>query len=80
VQLFFRVSQAATALGVCIKTLHRWDKLGSLECFRTSGGHRRIPVSEIRRLSNQKTQNIDKKHTAIYSRVSSHEQKKKGDL
>ncbi|MHA1881819.1 MAG: MerR family transcriptional regulator [Candidatus Thorarchaeota archaeon] len=46
----YSVSQAALKLGVCINTIHRWDKASNLLCFRTVGGHRRIPLSEINRL------------------------------
>ena len=76
----FRVSQAASLLGVCIKTIHRWNQAQKLDCFRTPGGHRRMRLKEIQRL--QGLLKISKKplQTAIYARVSSHEQKKKGDL
>lgn len=80
----FSVSQAALRLGVCIKTIHRWDKLGKLHCFRTVGGHRCISISEVNRLlgsmHRELIQQPSKKRCAVYARVSSHRQKKDGDL
>ncbi|MHA1779784.1 MAG: IS607 family transposase [Candidatus Thorarchaeota archaeon] len=49
--LMFSVSQAARRLGVCPKTIRRWHATGALLCYRTPGGHRRIPLSELERLS-----------------------------
>ena len=37
-------------LGVSVKTIRRWDKSGRIKCFRTVGGKRRIPESEVNRL------------------------------
>jgi excisionase family DNA binding protein len=41
--------QAAIALGVTKPTIHRWTNSGQLESWRTTGGHRRIPISSIRK-------------------------------
>ncbi|MHA1882404.1 MAG: IS607 family transposase [Candidatus Thorarchaeota archaeon] len=81
----YSVSQAALKLGVCVKTIHRWDKASNLFCFRTVGGHRRIPLSEINRLLGFMHRELindpsQKKKCAIYARVSSHRQKTAGDL
>ncbi len=80
----FSVSQTALRLGVCVKTIHRWDKASKLHCFRTVGGHRRIPLSEINRLLGLMHRDLietpSKKRCAIYARVSSHRQKTAGDL
>lgn len=76
----YRVSQAARLLGVCIITIHRWDANSKIQCYRTPGGHRRIPISEIRRLQGSMSIPAAERRTAIYARVSSHDQKKKGDL
>ncbi|MHA2331340.1 MAG: IS607 family transposase, partial [Candidatus Hodarchaeales archaeon] len=75
-----RISEAARYLSVCTKTIRRWDAAGKLSCFRTPGGHRRIAIMEIQRLLGKNMPESLVKKTAIYSRVSSHEQKKKGDL
>ncbi|MHA1313552.1 MAG: MerR family DNA-binding transcriptional regulator, partial [Candidatus Helarchaeota archaeon] len=40
--LHFRIGEAASFLGVCTKTLRRWESSGRfLPTFRTAGGHRR---------------------------------------
>ncbi|MHA1385606.1 MAG: recombinase family protein, partial [Candidatus Helarchaeota archaeon] len=68
---------------MCSKTIRRWDARGKIECKRTLGGHKRISIFEIRRVlyeSYEGTEKRDRARTAIYCRVSSHEQKKKGDL
>ncbi len=80
------IGMAANMLGVCIKTLRRWDKQEKIRCYRTFGNHRRFSVQEINRIidnsrlnySSQRIQQREK--CAIYSRVSSYKQKKRGDL
>ncbi len=81
----FSVAQAALRLGVCVKTLHRWDHVGKLHCTRTLGGHRRIPLSEVNRLLGIFHRKLldtppQRKRCAIYARVSGHRQKTDGDL
>ena len=79
---FLSVGEAARFLSVCTKTIRRWDKAGKILCSRTPGGHLRITIMEIERLmtGQEDSNEITGKDTAIYCRVSSHEQKKKGDL
>jgi len=77
------VSQAAEMLGVSTKILRVWDNEGKVEAVRTAGGHRRYRISEIEKLQGIKHEEVkkpDKEIVAQYSRVSSHEQKAKGDL
>jgi excisionase family DNA binding protein len=42
--------EAAEALAVSGATLRRWGASGRIKVLRTSGGHRRFPISEIDRL------------------------------
>ena len=42
---------AASRLGVSYATLKQWIYRGSIESVRTPGGHHRIPVSEIERMT-----------------------------
>ncbi len=82
----YSIGIAATLLGVCVKTLRRWDKSKKIACFRTVGGHRRFSIKEINRILNRKEindrsgQKGSEKTCAIYCRVSSHKQSKRGDL
>ncbi|MDF1539618.1 MAG: IS607 family transposase [Candidatus Thorarchaeota archaeon] len=80
----FSVSQAALRLAVCVRTLHRWDKLGRIQCSRTVGGHQRISLGEVNRLLGSMHRNLierpSKQRCAIYARVSSHLQKYASDL
>jgi excisionase family DNA binding protein len=72
---------AAEILGCGTSTLRTWDNEGSLKAVRTPGGQRRYRIEDL-----EKFQGIIKKTTpksdavAAYCRVSSHEQKAKGDL
>jgi predicted site-specific integrase-resolvase len=82
----YSIGIAATLLGVCVKTLRRWDKSKRIVCYRTMGGYRRFSIKEINRILNRKEINdrsgqkeLDKT-CAIYCRVSSHKQSKRGDL
>jgi diguanylate cyclase (GGDEF)-like protein/excisionase family DNA binding protein len=44
---------AAVALGVSPSTVRRWADAGRLTAIRTSGGHRRFLVDDVRRLSSE---------------------------
>lgn len=73
--------QACELLGIHIRTLQKWDNEGKIKAIRTPSGRRKIPQSEIDRLLDRnKEDNSEFKSVAIYARVSSHEQKTKGDL
>ena len=82
----YSIGIAASLLGVCVKTLRRWDKSKKIACHRTIRGHRRFSIKEINRILNRKERDdrsgqkeLDKT-CAIYCRVSSHKQSKRGDL
>lgn len=78
-----RIGIAASMLGVCTRTIRRWDAAEKISCTRTLGGHRRISLAII---EGQPTCMADRgpahvpAGVAVYCRVSSHEQKAKGDL
>ena len=82
----YSIGITASLLGVCVKTLLRWDKSKKIACYRTIGGHRRFSIKEINRILNRKErddrsgQKELEKNCAIYCRVSSHKQSKRGDL
>ena len=80
--MYYSVSQAGLLLGVCVTTIRRWDANKQIKCFRTPGGHRRIHKSEIKRIIEEKKRIYQKRKrgAVTYARVSSHDQKKKGDL
>lgn len=73
--------KAAELLGCGTSTLRTWDKNGDLVAVRTPGGQRRYRMEDL-----EAFQGLIKKTTpksdavAAYCRVSSHEQKAKGDL
>ena len=76
------ISQAADMLGVSQKIMRIWDDAGKVEAVRTAGGHRRYRRSEIEKLQGIKPEEAVKveEKICLYARVSSHEQKAKGDL
>jgi len=76
------IGKAADELGVCIDTLREWDKSGYLTPVKTKGNHRRYRTSDISNLKGEssETHSDSKIRVAVYARVSSHEQKQKGDL
>ena len=77
------IGKAADKLGVCIDTLREWDKSGTLKPVKTPGNHRRYYVSDIERMKGEtpsSSHSDNKTRVAVYARVSSHEQKQKGDL
>lgn len=77
------IGKAADQLGVCIDTLREWDKAGILTPIKTGGNHRRYRVCDIEKFKGETSDSKEKDgrtRVATYSRVSSHEQKQKGDL
>ena len=47
------LGQAATALGVSVDTLRRWDRSGRIKTERDERNRRLVPASEIRRLTER---------------------------
>ena len=82
----YSIGIAATLLGVCVKTLRRWEIRKKITCFRTLGGHRRFSLQEIMRLLHKHREKekiplpLSEQKCVIYARVSSHKQCKRGDL
>jgi excisionase family DNA binding protein len=76
------IKQAAEYLNVHIDTLRRWDKANKLNSIKTDGGHRRYRKEDLDAYMGLKVEKEKVKEdvVATYSRVSSHEQKTKGDL
>jgi putative resolvase len=75
------IKQASEYLNVSQDTLRKWDKSGKLNSLTTSGGHRRYLQEDLDKfigINNFNKEDIN--IVATYSRVSSHEQKQKGDL
>lgn len=73
--------QVCTALNVSIQTLRLWDESGKLSAIRTVGNHRRYKQSDIYKfIGIDKSSEVVEESVALYSRVSSAEQKTKGDL
>lgn len=88
---YISIGIASNLLGVCPKTLRRWDRAGKLRpAFRTLGNHRRydrqLVITRLRGASTQLSQKVPKtgsriaERAAIYGRVSSSRQKTTGDL
>lgn len=46
----FRIGDAASALGVRVETIRRWERAGKVQLERTAGGQRVVPASEVARL------------------------------
>jgi len=47
------LGEAATALGVSVDTLRRWDRAGRIETIRDDRNRRRVPASEVARLERR---------------------------
>jgi molybdopterin-binding protein len=45
------LGEAARALGVSVDTLRRWDRAGKVRTVRDERNRRRVPTSEVERLS-----------------------------
>ena len=76
------IKQAAQYLNVSQDTMRKWDAAGKLTPLKTSGGHRRYRKSQLDAYMGGTVEIEEPRETvcATYSRVSSNEQKQKGDL
>lgn len=80
---FLTIKEASEMLGISTETLRNWERDNKITPTYTTGGHRRFPRIEIEKLAGtyqESTIPVQQNRTAIYCRVSSHEQKQKGDL
>jgi putative resolvase len=73
------LQETCRRLGIHPNTLRKWDKQGKIRVVRTIGGRRRVPESEVERLMGFVRPDVSRK-AVIYARVSSHDQKQRGDL
>jgi excisionase family DNA binding protein len=46
----YPIHEATKLLGVSAQTIRRWEREGKIKCYRTAGGYRVIPESEIIRI------------------------------
>ena len=80
----YRVKEVAEFLGVSTKTIRRYDEEGKLPMHRTEGNHRIILREDLLCLLEEKgllyDDRVMQKKDVIYARVSSHDQKRSGDL
>lgn len=75
------LNETAKRLSVTPKTLRLWDKDGTLKAVRTQGGHRRYKEADVLAMMGEKNSTADNADiVCVYTRVSSAEQKQKGDL
>lgn len=71
---FVGIGEAASALGVSITTLRRWEASGKLAAEHTAGGHRRYDLAKLKpELFRAEADAL--RRTVAYARVSSHDQK-----
>lgn len=47
------MGDAATAIGVSVDTLRRWERAGKVRANRDARNRRRIPASEVQRLASR---------------------------
>ncbi len=72
----YKVSEVAKKLNVSTATIRKWIRSGKLRAKRV-GKLWMIPENELKRFLGEKPREI---RAAIYARVSSHKQKKDGNL
>jgi excisionase family DNA binding protein len=81
ITMLLSIGELASALGVSVVTIRRWDKAGKLAPYlRTVGGHRRYRLSEVFAVLGGadpllKEDRSDKRLVVGYARVSSFDQK-----
>ena len=80
----YKAGETARLIGVTTETLRNYEDSGLIKFFRSQGGHRLIEREELLRFLDSRGLLFDDtgsgKRDVIYARVSSHEQKARGDL
>lgn len=75
------IREASRMLGLSTRQLLRLDSPDKIPSMKTDGGHRRYRMSDIQtRMGISEDTQKKELPVAVYCRVSSHEQKQKGDL
>ena len=80
----YTIGEVAALLNIHVKTIQRWDREGIFKCERTHTNRRVINRDNLIEVLNNRGMLFDDTNSSkidiIYARVSSHEQKNKGDL
>ena len=77
------MKEAMDYLNVSKITLQRWDNSGRLKAIRTSGGHRRYKLSDLKKFIGEyhaEGKETDDVIAATYARCSTSNQKQHGDI
>lgn len=78
------LKEAMDYLHVSKSTLHRWDKKNKLKTYKTSGGHRRYKLEDLKTLCGEKLNEDKQNNTEIkvvtYARCSTSDQKQHDDI
>jgi predicted site-specific integrase-resolvase len=69
---FVKPNEAANTLGVCLRTLRRWEAEGKINTIKTPSGQRRY---DIQKFIKEESENGRRRATVIYARVSTRPQK-----
>lgn len=79
--MLLSLNRAAKLLGVHPDTLREWDEQGTFKALRTKGGHRRYKEADVQTMMGETpVVKVESDAVAVYCRVSSGEQKQKGDM
>jgi predicted site-specific integrase-resolvase len=69
---FVKPNEAANTLGVCLRTLRRWEADGKINTVKTPSGQRRY---DIEKFIKEESNDSRRRATVIYARVSTRPQK-----
>ena len=64
------LGEAASAIGVSVDTLRRWDRIGKLTTQRDERNRRMVPQSEIERLTKRPERHRTQSHNSPRNRFS----------
>jgi len=81
--IFLSKKQAREFLNITRTTILRWEELGQIKVYKTSGGHRRYLKSDLEKLfgmNDMEPESRTKSGCVIYTRVSTKKQEVAGNL
>ncbi|NEP02760.1 MAG: recombinase family protein, partial [Symploca sp. SIO2E9] len=69
---YVKPSEAAESLGVCLRTLRRWESEGKIQTVKTPSGHRRYNIEGF---IKKESEPDGGRAVVVYARVSTRPQK-----
>jgi len=66
---FLTTQEVAKLIGVSQRTIQLWSEMGQLDCWKTEGGHRRIPKAAVDKALQERQQQLHPENSGASGRA-----------